>query len=264
VRIEVSLPEGYRIREVEGYLYLFDAQGIPLVGPTDAATIEAYAWHDVWRRIDRELKEELADLRTGERSLHELRRLQQYARMLDAAAVAARKPEPRPVRPVAMRWGLAAAAAAAVFMIAGARLIGVTEQRAQPVAPPDVATALWKHPSVAESSKSLTEAPPAAEATALKLAAPAPRPPAVTAHIVRRPVVLGYAVSFGQFANRAVADSAMHAIRRKGYLVHVAPVGSEAAVITRTYRTRVQAERLVHALAEIGLPAEVTTARTVE
>ncbi len=264
MRIDASLPEGYRIREVEGYLYLFDAQGVPLVGPTDAATIEAYAWHDVWRRIDRELNEELADLRAGARPLHRLRRLQQYARMLGAAAAAAQQPEPRPLRPVAARWGLAAAAAAAVLMIAAARLIGVTEQHARPAAPSDAATALRKHQAAAESSKSLTEAPAAAEATALKLTAPAPHRSAVTARAVRRPVVLGYAVSFGRFADRAVANSAMHAIRRKGYLVHVAPVGREAAVITRPYRTRVQAERLVRALAEIGLPAEVTTARTLQ
>jgi len=84
MRTELSLPDGYSVREVEGRLYLFDPQGIPLAGPKDPSLIEAYAWRHVWRRIERELNGELADLRAGVRPLHRLRRLRQYARMLDA------------------------------------------------------------------------------------------------------------------------------------------------------------------------------------
>jgi hypothetical protein len=62
VRSDVALPEGYGVRELRGSLYLFNPQGIPLIGPTDVSTIEAYAWRDAWQQLDRELNEELLDL----------------------------------------------------------------------------------------------------------------------------------------------------------------------------------------------------------
>src|SRR5258708_5295110 len=102
--MELSLPDGYRVREVEGRLYLFDPQGIPLHGPKDSSLIEAYAWRHAWRHIERELNEELADLHAGVRPLHSLRRLRQYMRMLDVVAQRPREVEARPVRRGMVAW----------------------------------------------------------------------------------------------------------------------------------------------------------------
>src|SRR5262249_11112962 len=113
MRTELSLPDGYSVREVEGRLYLFDPQGIPLAGPKDPSLIEAYAWRQVWRGIERELNGELADLRAGVRPVPRLRCLRQYTRMLDAVAQIPREAERRPVRRV-VAWGAFAASAAAI------------------------------------------------------------------------------------------------------------------------------------------------------
>src|SRR5713226_1915852 len=102
--MELSLPDGYQVREVEGRLYLFDPQGIPLHGPKDSSLIEAYAWRHAWRHIERELNKELADLRTGVRPLHSLRRVRQYMRMLDAVAEIPREVEERPVGRRIVAW----------------------------------------------------------------------------------------------------------------------------------------------------------------
>jgi len=73
----------------------------------------------------------------------------------------------------------------------------------------------------------------------------------------------GYAVSFGEFVNRTTADTMMHLIRSKGYIVYVARVGEDFRVVTRPYRTRAQAERLANALQEIGLPAQLATTHMI-
>ena len=77
----------------------------------------------------------------------------------------------------------------------------------------------------------------------------------------QRRTLVKYAVSFGAFFNRPAADTMMHLIRSKGYVVYVARIGEDFRVVTRPYRTRAQAERLANALQEIGLPAQLTTAR---
>src|SRR5690348_2805244 len=105
----MALPDGYGVRELRGSLYLFNPEGIALVGPADASTIEAYAWRDAWRQLDRELNEELLDLSTDIRPLHSLRRVRQYMRMQDAVAQIPRENAERRVRAFA---ALAAAIAA--------------------------------------------------------------------------------------------------------------------------------------------------------
>ena len=76
----------------------------------------------------------------------------------------------------------------------------------------------------------------------------------------RRPATVGYVVTFGEFARDASADSMMHFIRSKGYIVDVSPVGEDSRVVSRPYRSRAEAARLVNALQEIGLPAQLATA----
>ena len=265
MRRDLSLPDGYRVREVEGYLYLFDADGIPLIGPTDAPTIEAYAWRDTWRRIDRELHEELEALGAGARPLHELRRLRQYMRMLDAVGHVSRAEERRPVPRVTVRWvalAASAAAVAAVFLMTFSRIVGVPENPAPPVAPSRFATAPFATPPAATLPAPRSGSAGGVRAVVAGTAGAAPHGPVRAAHAVRRrSVVVGYAVSFGDFASRAIADTMMHVIRRKGYVVHVASLGEDSQVVTRPYHTRRQAERLVHALKEIGLPAELAAIR---
>jgi len=77
------------------------------------------------------------------------------------------------------------------------------------------------------------------------------------------PALAGYTVSFGKFVNRTAADTMMHLIRSKGYVVYVARIGEDFWVVTRPYRMRAQAERLVGALQEIRLPAQLVTTRVI-
>jgi len=273
MRVDLSLPDGYRAREIQGYLYLFDPQGIPLVGPTDAAAVEAYAWRDVWRQLDRELNEELADLRAGIRPLHGLRRLRQYMRMVDAASQAPRgAKEERPARRAAVLWGgaarwgafaAAAAAIAGVFLMASLNLVRVPEHPGSlATTSPLTAVLLAKRPASAVSAE------PRASGNVRIISTTGPvetalAPVGAARRAAHRLAILGYVVSFGEFARDASADSMMHFIRSKGYIVDISPVGEDSWVVSRPYRTRAQAARLVNALQEIGLPAQLATAHVL-
>jgi len=268
MRVDLSLPDGYRVREIQGYLYLFDPQGIPLVGPTDAASVEAYAWRDVWRQIERELNEELADLRAGIRPLHGLRRLRQYMRMADAASQASRDAtEARPARRAAVLWGgvarggafaAAAAAIVGVFLIASLNIARVPQNPGPLATTSPLATALLAKRPASEAS-----AEPKASGNVRIISTTGPVETALAAaRAVRakhRLATLGYVVSFGEFTRDASADSMMHFIRSKGYIVDISPVGGDSRVASRAFRTRAQAARLVNALQEIGLPAQLAT-----
>lgn len=265
MRVDLSLPDGYRAREIQGYLYLFDPQGIPLVGPTDAASVEAYAWRDVWRQIDRELNEELADLRAGIRPLHGLRRLRQYLRMMDAASQAPRDvTAERSARRAAVLWGgavrwgtfaAAAAAIAGVFLIASLNIARVPENQG-PLA--TTAALLAKRPASAVPAEPRASGDVRIISTTGPVETALARVGAVRAK-KHRPAILGYVVSFGEFARDASADSMMHFIRSKGYIVDISPVGEDSRVVSRPYRTRAEAARLVNSLQEIGLPAQLAT-----
>jgi hypothetical protein len=245
----MSLPDGYRVKNVGGRLYLFDPQGIPLHGPKDPSLIEAYAWRHAWRRLERELNEEIAALHAGARPMHTLHRLRQYMRMLEAAG--GRPQNLEPPSPATGRrlvaWGaLAAAAVAAVLWL----LPATTPQGPIRTAGPAVLrsperTALAKH-----------QAPAAQRVTGAsrhRVARRIAQLPATGAASVR-PV---YAVSVGEFGDAITAESMMHLVRSKGYIVSVTQYGDTFVVVTRPYRTRRQAEHLANALQEIGLPAQL-------
>ena len=260
--MDLSLPEGYHVRQVQGRLYLFDPQGIPLHSPQDPSLIEAYAWRHVWRRIDRELNEELADLCSGLRPLHSLRRLRQYLRMLDAVAEMPHVVALRPVRRRVVAWAAfaaSAAAVAAVLLLTPLNTTRAPESTSRPVASNQPAT-----------TQRPARAVPEPRAQGNEQVAPATRPDEVsrgtavaTRTAPRRAALAKYAVSFGEFVNSTAADAMMHLIRSKGYIVYVAQVGEEFRVVTRPYHTRAQAERLVSALQEIGLPAKLATAQAI-
>lgn len=258
--MNLSLPDGYRVREIQGRLYLFDPLGIPLHSPKDPALIEAYAWRHVWRHIEREVNEELADFRAGVRPLHSLRRLRQYMRMLDAAAEIPRVVERRPRSRRIVAWGAfvasAAAAAALLLLTSPSRFGPVPEStQHQAASSPPAVTKLAQQPAPAvpaEPGASRGARAARAVDTSRRGAAPAAR---------HRPTLKESAVSFGAFVDRTAADTMMHLIRSKGYIVYVARMGEHFLVVTRPYHTRAQAARLVAALQEIGLPAQLTVSR---
>src|SRR5579862_1749937 len=113
-RKRLSLPDGYWAKQMKGQWYLFDARGAPLCGPADAATVEAHAWDRVWRQLDQDLTDELIAFREGTRSLHNLHRIRQYFRMLDAAERAQTRQAERPSPTGSDRWRRATVAAAAI------------------------------------------------------------------------------------------------------------------------------------------------------
>lgn len=270
-----SLPDGYEVNETEGRMRLFDPQGVllheELQGPTAASALEDRAWDDAWTRIERDLREELCAFREGTRALHELRRLRQYMRMLEAVDAA---PREAPTWAGRKRLVAGLAVAASVAVIAG---VTVTRQpevaqgprevlRTAPDAvrpnPPSAATAPAPAADVGRRSASVRQARAASEAGQ---AAVVPHPGPVRAAAPTPPAAAkGYAVSFGEFANRTGAEIRMHLIRGKGYLVYLTRKGSSFHVMTRPHRTREQAERLASALQEIGLPARAQFAGTAQ
>jgi cell division septation protein DedD len=266
VRVSLALPDGYRVTEVKGRPYLFDPRGILLPGPKDPALIEAYAWRHAWRQVDRELNEELVELHAGARSLHSSPRLRQYMRMLDAMGQVGREVEERPVPWRLVGWGVlaaSAAAAAAVLLIAPLRTTLVPVSRPHPDASTQRARVIaFKHaepasPAGPRTSGHETTVPSAGSVEVPRGTVRASRPG------FPRFALGNYAISFGTFVNRTTADAMMHFVRSKGYIVYVARIGEEFRVVTRPYRTRAQAERLVGALQEIRLPAELTTNRNL-
>ncbi len=256
---EPSLPDGYRVREVEGRLYLFDPQGIPLHGPKDPSLIEAYAWRHAWRHIDSELNKELADLHAGVRPLHSLPRLRQYMHMLDAVAQIPREVEARPVPRRMVAWGVfaaSAAAAAAVLLITPLRTGRVPERTLHPATSSQPATTITLPAERrASGNVGVPSTSGALEVSRGAISAARTGPP--------RPALTKYAVSFGEFVNRTTADTMMHFIRSKGYIVYVAQIGEDFRVVTRPYRTRAQAERMANALQEIGWPVELAIAHEI-
>ena len=258
VRVHLSLPDGYRVREVEGRLHLFDPLGILLNGPKDPSLIEAYAWRHAWRQVAQELNEELADVHAGVRSLEGSRRLRQYMRMLDAARQLPRE-EARQVRRRVIAWSAFAASAAAIAIF----LMIPT--------PPPQSTSYPETPS--RFTRTMAEKKPAPASPAeprvsrsQQRVEPAARPVEMSRRPGRparpepqSPAIGETAVSFGKFVNRTAAETMMHLIRSKGYIVYVARRGEDFWVVTRPYRTREQAERLVGALQEIQLPAQLAT-----
>jgi hypothetical protein len=262
LRESLALPDGYQVTEAEGSLRLINPQGtliqeIP-AGPDAASAIEIRAWQDAWEQVERELRQ-------GNRPLHELHRLRQYMRMLDATSHAPVEVE-QPARRPRLVTALAFAATAAAAFFAG--VILSTEPVPVAVGPEPVAPApnIAVRPDVTIPSTKET-APDSA--TGKRGIDAGRRPRLRRPSFVSRPIkparvaggaaglsaISGYVVGVGEFASRASAETRMHLIRAKGYLVFVAEVGDSFHVVTRTYRTRAQAEIFATALQEIGLPA---------
>jgi hypothetical protein len=239
MRQDPILPEGYRIERAGVVLRLHGPQGLlqeARRGPTAADDLADRAWQEAWREIERELADDIRALREGTRSLHELKRLRQYFRMLDAIE---RPPidvqgHGRRSRVVA---GLAIAASAAAM---AATLL---------------ATQLWRAPGPGPGPQATR--PPIAGPGMANRPGRQSVPPAASKSTGRRAparAVQAYVVSFGEFAGRAAADVRMHLIRSKGYVVYIMHAGNAYHVVTGP-RAQAHAERLAGALQEIGLPA---------
>ncbi len=265
IRRPLCLPEGYRVREIDGRLYLFDPDGVPLAGPADAETIDQHAWRDAWRRVDDELREEMAALRAGARPIHSLRRVRQYLRMVDAIGRQQAPETPPAARAMprrALRWGvlLASAAAAAAVVIGPRSLdreprIAAPKEQAPPVRagrPKVPAASPQRSAESAQASSRRVPAHAAVHPTAA--AAGATRPP----HPTPSP---GYGVVVAVLPSADAADRVMHTVRGKGYVVEVVARGGVAQVSTPAYRTREQAERVARGLRAIGMPAQVIAMR---
>jgi len=253
LRRRLTLPEGYRAEETS-VLRLYDPQGTLLLeepgDPFAPLTIEACAWRDVWDQVELELKDDLAALHEGTRPIHQLHRLRQYMRMLDAVdqpPVAVREPSRRRN---AVAWVALAASAAALALVILSTPLEVTRI-------PERSSTLT--PTLPGAAR-LSARPPAAPPLSSRL----PRLARPTGPSAEQPATIGYVVTFGEFASRTAAEIRMHLIRGKGYIVYVARVGDSLHVVTRPYRTWVQAERLANALQEIGLPARARIARIGE
>lgn len=257
-----ALPDGYRIRQIDGLWYLFDDRNVMVAGPADRATVEERAWRDVWRQIDSEIDDDIAAFREGSSSVHELRRLSQYLRMWDDVAKIRAESADRPNAPVPMVRRLigtaalaagALAAAAAVVIVAtsiargpgGLTFFGQSKQSGE-----QAAGVLPKVAGLSVSVRTVEAVPSVAPAL------PVAPPPAVI-RMAQRPPVATYAVSVGNFASPATAEHMMHLVRQKGYIVDVVSQGTVSQVVTHPYRTRTQATYIVHGLEEIGLSAEL-------
>jgi len=265
-RQNLSLPDGYWARQIDGVWYLFDHRNVMLAGPADAATVEEHAWRAVWRRVGEDIQDEIVAFQAGVRSLHELRRTRQYFRMWDDVANIRSAPEPRLTR---MEPGLRRVVAAAAVAAAAAFIIV-----AMSVARGPSGLTLWPRPgqnaaqvsatfpkplTAALANAGTTEVVPHAAVTPAPVTTPRTTPPAY--QTARRRRIVGYAASVGSFASHASAERMMHLVRRKGYIVDVVPRGAFSEVVTPLYRTRSQAGYVVRGLVEIGLPAELTAWR---
>jgi cell division septation protein DedD len=257
-----SLPPGYRVEETDATLRLFDADGaLRAEGPRGRAAaraLESQAWQEAWERIEGQVADDLRALRGGTRSIHDLRRLRQYRRMLEAVAAA---PDPLDIERRRSRWisGFAIGTAAAV--LAAAILTG-------PPVVPEVPVGSWQ-PAPGSGGRSVARAPASpAEAAGRRswvrggpaAVRPAPNPPARPPRPVARALAVRYIVSLGEFATQGPAEVRMRLVRSKGHVVYVARIGDTFHVVTKPFQSREYAERLAVALQEIGLPARAQVA----
>lgn len=272
----LRLPDGYRISDADESLRLFDPQGTLLEevpkGFAGTAEIRSRAWLDAWKHIERELQDELRDFREGTRALHDMPRVRQYMRMLDAMAKEPAEARERAGRGrfiAAVAFATAAAAAAVVILATTPMPISQGPQEAPEairVAPPATISAP-KEPSTASVAKPRRKSPAnaavkgRASSRAVATSRPA-RTVGAAGGAAGLSAITGYMVDFGEFANRAPAEIRMRLMRAKGYIAYVTQVGDSFQVVTRPYRMRDHAERLANALNEIGLPATIRAATT--
>lgn len=271
----LRLPDGYRVSEADGSLRLFDPQGTLLEevpkGLAGTAEIRSRAWLDAWEHIERELKDEMRAFRQGTRPLHDMPRMRQYMRMLDAMAKEPAQARERTARGrfiAVMALATAAAAAAVVILATTPMPISQSPQDAPEsirVAPPTTISAP-KEPAAAGIAKPRRK-PPVSAAVKSRAAGRAAgtrptRTVGAAGGAAGLSAITGYMVGFGEFASRAPAEIQMRLVRAKGYIVYVTQVGNSFQVVTRPYRMRDHAERLANALNEIGLPTTIRAATT--
>lgn len=274
LRQHLVLPDGYRVSETETSLRLLSPHGELLEevprGLTAASEIRSRAWLDAWKQIEDELKDELRALREGTRPLHELHRMRQYMRMLDAMAREPGEARERDRRGLMTGVALATAAAAVAMVILAATPVEIA--RGPQEAPESIRITTpatipaTKAPSPVAVTRPKRKPPAAVDAKARSTSRPADiasrpaRTVGAAGGAAGLSAITGYKVRFGEFASRAPAEIHMRLVRAKGYIVYVAQVGNSFHVVTRPYRMRAQAERLANALNEIGLPATIQAA----
>jgi cell division septation protein DedD len=250
---KLCLPDGYRATQAGEAWYLFDSSGNRISGPASAPAVEERAWDDVWSRLEHELHGELATLRDRSQPVHDLRRLRQYLRMVDAAA-RAESDAGRPEVATVFSWrsaGIGTAAAIVAFIL-GAMATGPGRDGVAP--PPETSDTA----AVAPAQPS-----PVFPSTGTSLLALPAMPQLSAAPRAAAARTRGYAVRVGTFQSSADAARMMHLVRSKGYIVDVVPGGTTSDVVTRAYRTRTQAERIARGLSAIGLPVQLTALRAL-
>lgn len=268
---ELILPGGYWAAQVAGAWYLFNPRDVLLAGPADAATAHRHAWCDAWRRIDRELKEEVAAFRDGTRSPQDLPNLSQFVHAWDAVAKVGSEPKelssearreahsgPRTLASVggSSRWLRATLVASAVTAALVTAVLQIGPERHGPA----ISTIERKRAEPASAAvQKLPSSPPHQAVVTGTAASPhsvkAGVPP--TTSRVRRPVRSAYVVVVGTFESSSAAEDMKRLVQRKGYVVDVVPHGAVSEVMTRPMRTRMQAEYLARGLEAVGLQAQL-------
>ncbi|HKX17716.1 MAG TPA: hypothetical protein VJT33_06880 [bacterium] len=268
---ELILPGGYWAAHVAGAWYLFNPRDVLLAGPADAATAHRHAWCDAWRRIDRELKDEVAAFRDGTRSPQDLPNLSQLVRAWDAVAKSGSElKEPAggargeagsaPQTPESLggssRWWRATLAASAVIAALVTAVLQIGPERYRPT----VGTIEHKR---AEPASAVIQKRPSSTPHQAIVAGTATSPhrmkagvPSAASH-VRRPARTAYVVVVGTFESSGAAEDMKRLVRRKGYVVDVVPHGASSEVMTRPMRTRMQAEYVARGLEAVGLQAQL-------
>lgn len=265
---ELILPGGYWAAQVAGAWYLFNPRDVLLTGPADAATAHRHAWCDAWRRIDRDLKDEVAAFRDGTRSARELPNLSQLVRAWDAAAKGDSAPtevssaargeaHSAPRTPEfagrSSRWRRATLVASAVIAALVTAVLQIGPERYGPVGTLEqkrtepASAVIQKPPSSTPHQAVVTGTASLPHTTAVRSATSQ----------VRRPSKTAYVVVVGTFESSTAAEDMKRLVQRKGYVVNVVPHGAVSEVMTRPMRTRKQAEYVARGLEAVGLQAQL-------
>lgn len=224
VRRRLRLPEGYSAKRVDTDWHLADPRGATLFRYPDAATVEAFAW-----RHARQTQPAIQDQPPGpppdtvETPPNATRRL------------------PR-TKPISWRAVAAALAGAVLGLVIGLGAGGPLER--VPNAQPASIFAQPKPPGAGLESAGLPEQ-------------------VQTATTRHRASEAQYAVSVGAYRSAAAADWMKHLVRSKGYIVDVVRRGTVSQVVTPSFRTRAEAERVARGFEHIQLPARLVARRAM-
>lgn len=228
VRRRLRLPEGYSAKRVDADWHLADPRGATLFRYPDAATVEAFAW-----RHARQAHPAIQDQRPGPpRDLVKTPPNPQQ--------------RPRRVKPISWRALAAALAGAVLGLVVGLGAGGPVGWSLVPFWGPTAQEA-----SIFAQPKPLGAGP---ESAGLPEMVP-------TAEVGQRASGAQYAVSVGAFRSPAAADWMKHLVRSKGYIVDVVHRGAVCQVVTPSFRTRAQAERVARGFERIQLPAHLVAWR---